>query len=100
VFRGQLARVIDANGTNLFGYDFKGRVLKTTRGVIGFSTYTITNNYNTADQVIETSYPGDLARVRYYYTNGVLTTVDSGKGTGAAKDIFYLESGKLTHYRP
>jgi len=73
-----------------WSYDYKGRVLK--EGVYSWAfggTFVTTNRYNEADQVVELSYPNDVARLIYTYQNGVLKKVQSLKGTGDHSETFY-----------
>lgn len=90
VFKGQLASIADASGTQYFGYDFKGRVLKNTRVLArNGQTYTVAQAYDDADHVATLTYPFDTASIRYIYANGLLKQVESIKGTGANKEVFY-----------
>lgn len=96
VQRGQLAGVTETSSScnciidqKFWSYDYKGRELKEGMYSASFGTFVVTNRYNEADQVVEVSYPNDVARLLYTYQNGVLKKIQSLKGTGANSETFY-----------
>lgn len=96
VFKGQLAKIIDREGWQKFGYDFRGRVVGEKRFLnspINQTFYT-QRTYDEADRLVDLTYPTtSTVKVRYGYdTGGNLDRVESLAGTGTT-EIFYDAQG-------
>jgi len=90
VFKGQLYKIIDREGTQRFSYDVRGRVLKSTRYLTkNLQTYTTETTYDDADRPVDITYPGAVAKIKYTYdTGGNLSQVRSLSGT-VTQEVFY-----------
>ncbi len=94
VYKGQLARVVDRQGWQKYGYDLRGRMLAQQRYLYKTSTaYRVDTVYDDADRMTELRYPGSVARIKYSYdTAGHLVRVENLAGTGA-NEVFYTAQG-------
>ncbi len=94
VFKGQLYKLTDRQGTVKASYDIRGRALKATRHLNTNDTdYTVQSQYDELDRVTSVSYPENTAAIQYSYdTAGHLQQVQSTCGTGS-NETFYTANG-------
>lgn len=104
IFKGQLYKVTDSEGTQRASYDVRGRVLKSARQLrINSMEYVTQTTYDEADRPVQVVYPNNAATIKYTYdTAGNLIQVKSLAGTGT-QEIFYTpvtinELGQVTSY--
>lgn len=105
VYPGQLFKVVDSEGWQKTSYDFRGRVLSTTRHLNYTNTdYATSSTYDAVDRPLEVTYPGaKLVKLKNTYGSvGQLTKVESLAGTGA-NETFYTAPqfnpvGQLTQF--
>lgn len=90
VFKGQLYKITDLQGYKRFGYDIRGRTVKTGRFInINSIEYVSQAAYDDDDRVQTLTYPGNSATIQYSYNlGGTLSQVQSLTGTGPS-EIFY-----------
>lgn len=105
VFPGQLFKVVDSEGWQKTSYDFRGRVLQTTRYIDHTATaYTTQSTYDEADRPLEVTYPGStLVKVKNTYGSvGQLIKVESLAGTGVNETFYHSplfnDLGQVTQY--
>ncbi|TQV79449.1 RHS repeat protein [Exilibacterium tricleocarpae] len=99
--RGRLTGLVDSSGESRYRYDHRGNVIEHTRIRDGH-TYTVTYQYNLADQVTQMTYP-DGGEVTYSYDmagriNGVDTRA-GGTTTTLLSDVDYLPFGPVIAMR-
>jgi len=94
VFNGQLYKVTDLQGCQRSSYDVRGRVVKTGRFLnVNSMEYVTQSVYDDADRILQITYPGNSAIIKYGYdTGGNLIQVKSLAGTGT-QEILYTPQG-------
>jgi len=92
VFPDQLHRIDDSVGWVKNGYDFRGRLLKTSRHVaVENRTYTTLYAYDAADRVTTMTYPLSTMGITYGYDNaGHIATVTRNDSPGT---VYYQADG-------
>ena len=91
VFKGQLYKVVDSEGSERHGYDVRGHVLRSRRHVSKTAkSYTTESAYDVAGRLVGMTFPGGEAGLRYVYDNaGNLRRIRATSGTGPSNELFY-----------
>ncbi|MHB8482841.1 MAG: SpvB/TcaC N-terminal domain-containing protein [Nitrospiria bacterium] len=76
--KGHLSQVVDSSGTSRFGYDNRGKIIRTDKIVSG-TTYMTTNGYDSLSRVTSVGYP-DLSQINYTYNGPLLWKVTDAAG--------------------
>lgn len=91
VFKGQVFRIDDREGSTRHGYDIRGHVIRTRRDVSrSGASYVTRYEHDAVGKLRTLTFPGAAAKLAYDYdTGGNLRRIRALSGTGAIDEVFY-----------